>query len=107
VVRGHVLVCPIREIDRYADLNKTELDEMWNFARSFSKILKSYYDAKWIAFAIQDGINAGQSVKHVHLHILPKYSKDFDSKIDLVERLPRNEFDMYEEAELYRRMLQI
>ena len=46
-------------------------------------------DASAAAFnvAVQDGRNAGQSVPHVHVHILPRTRGDFDRNDDVYDEL--------------------
>ena len=47
--------------------------------------------------AVQDGRAAGQSVPHVHVHILPRLAGDFENNDDIYQELedwaPRNEDD--------------
>lgn len=38
---------------------------------------------------LQDGAAAGQSVPHVHVHILPRKNKDFKRNDDIYEELER------------------
>ena len=39
--------------------------------------------------AVQDGKEAGQSVSHVHVHILPRIANDFVNNDDVYEELDR------------------
>ncbi|KAI8375109.1 hypothetical protein EDC96DRAFT_437287, partial [Choanephora cucurbitarum] len=51
---------------------------------------------------IQDGKEAGQTVPHVHLHIIPKRFSEWDSVED---RAPRTLGDMKAEAEHLKSLL--
>ena len=33
-----------------------------------------------MTFTIQDGVESGQTVKHVHIHVVPRTAHDFDPK---------------------------
>ena len=101
------MICPIRPIERYNNLSLEETQEMWQVARRFGKILKEYYNALGIIYGIQDGIHSGQSVHHVHLHLIPEYSFKIDIKVDFEQRKPRSDEEMEAEASLYKTLLQL
>lgn len=79
-----------------------------------SKMLKSHYNTSSLTLVIQDGVHAGQSVPHVHIHLLPRREGDFQNNDDIygeVERVDsrksevRSLEDMESEAEVYRNLL--
>lgn len=41
---------------------------------------------------LQDGADAGQSIPHVHIHILPRRSGDFKRNDDIYEVLDRSDY---------------
>lgn len=98
------MLCPVRYHKKFSDLSETEAIEMWISAKKIGENLKSLYGVEAVQYTIQDGIDAGQTVDHVHIHIIPipkrKYSKDED--IDAPERVARSQEEMAKEAELYR-----
>ncbi|CAL5427029.1 unnamed protein product [Camellia sinensis] len=123
VVPGHVLVCPRREVKRFVDLTAEETVDMWLTAQKVGSRLENYHKASSLTLTIQDGPQAGQTVPHVHIHILPRKSGDFEKsddaydaidekekelkqKLDLdKERKDRTLEEMSEEADEYRRLL--
>eukprot|EP00826_Nyctotherus_ovalis_P045623 TRINITY_DN5068_c0_g2_i2.p1 TRINITY_DN5068_c0_g2~~TRINITY_DN5068_c0_g2_i2.p1 ORF type:complete len:100 (-),score=16.67 TRINITY_DN5068_c0_g2_i2:198-497(-) len=52
--QGHVLVCPVRKVQRYNDLLDEEALEIWHMGRHLGKVLRSHYNAKGIVYAVQD-----------------------------------------------------
>ncbi|OAY58887.2 hypothetical protein MANES_02G210080v8 [Manihot esculenta] len=120
VVPAHVLVCPKREVKRFADLTVDETSDLWFMAQKIGSRLEGYHQATSLTFTIQDGPQAGQTVPHVHIHILPRKSGDFENndeiydaidvkekelkqKLDLdKERKDRSIEEMAQEAEAYR-----
>lgn len=44
------------------------------------KTLRRVYKATAFNVAVQDGKDAGQTVPHVHVHVIPRQAKDMDSK---------------------------
>ncbi|OEU07744.1 HIT-like protein [Fragilariopsis cylindrus CCMP1102] len=75
IVPGHVLVTTQRIVPLVEDLTEEEYLDMWLLVRRVQTILKVAYP-KTTAFniAVQDGKDAGQSIAHVHVHILPRSS---------------------------------
>ncbi|XP_042195441.1 bis(5'-adenosyl)-triphosphatase isoform X2 [Callorhinchus milii] len=78
VVRGHVLVCPKRGVERFQDLRPEEVADLFLASQKVAKIVEEHFQATSLTIAIQDGPEAGQTVKHVHVHILPRRTGDFE-----------------------------
>ena len=59
-----------------SDLSVDEYTDLWQTVRVVQDILRQHYTTAATAFnvAVQDGKAAGQSVPHVHVHILPRCS---------------------------------
>lgn len=118
-----MLVCPKREVQRFADLTPDETCDLWLAAQRVGRQLESYHEASSLTFAIQDGPQAGQTVPHVHIHILPRKGGDFEKNDEIYdaidekekemkqhldldkERKDRNLEEMAEEADRYRKLL--
>ncbi len=78
IVPGHVLVVSRRRVDRFSLLHPLEVADLWNTAQVVGKVIEKQYTADSLTFAIQDGRAAGQTVPHVHIHILPRIFEDFE-----------------------------
>ncbi|XP_064632288.1 nitrilase and fragile histidine triad fusion protein NitFhit-like [Lineus longissimus] len=77
VVPGHVLVSPIRVVEKFADLTPSEVSDLFNCVKRVTKVIEEVHGATSSSVAIQDGPDAGQTVAHVHVHILPRKAGDF------------------------------
>lgn len=77
---------------------------MWISAKKIGENLKNIYGIESIQYTIQDGIDAGQTVDHVHIHIIPIPKRRYNTNedIDAPERVARSIEEMSKEAELYR-----
>ena len=86
IVPGHLLICPIRCIAKYEDLNPEELNSINELISKLKFSLSNIFKTDGFNFAWNEGKVAGQSVPHFHLHMVPR--KDGDSGIYKYE--PRN-----------------
>jgi len=64
VVEGHVLVIPNRHVERFEELTPEELEEMGTLVKQF------HGDGDYLLVQ-KNGKKAGQSVPHVHIHVIP------------------------------------
>ncbi|XP_010922832.1 bifunctional bis(5'-adenosyl)-triphosphatase/adenylylsulfatase FHIT [Elaeis guineensis] len=97
---GHVLVCPRREVKRFVDLSAEETSDLWLTAKEVGGRLECYHGASSLTFAIQDGPQAGQTVPHVHIHILPRKRGDFEQNDEIYEAIDEKEKDLKEKLDL-------
>ncbi|KAI0651660.1 diadenosine hydrolase [Trametes meyenii] len=72
IVPGHVLVIPTRVVPRLADLKNDELAALMTSVQHVAKVIERVYGADGLTIACQDGKAAGQTVPHVHFHLLPR-----------------------------------
>ena len=87
IVPGHVLVVPLRIVARMEDLTEQEYHDMWESVRVVQNMLGKCYEAAGFNVAVQDGSAAGQSVPHVHVHVLPRVEGDFERNDDVYDEL--------------------
>jgi len=69
---GHVLVIPRRSVPTMAELDDDEHADLWATVRQVQAIVEACHGASASKLGVQDGKAAGQSVPHVHVHILPQ-----------------------------------
>ena len=87
VVRGHVLVCPRRVVAKFTDLTSDEISDLWRSVARVQRQIERMHDTTSSTLAIQDGPLAGQSVPHVHVHVLPRREGDFERNDDVYDAL--------------------
>ncbi|CAK4031331.1 related to diadenosine polyphosphate hydrolase and related s of the histidine triad (HIT) family [Lecanosticta acicola] len=73
---GHILVSPLRSKPHLSDLTKDEISDLFLTVTRIQKTLKRVYKADAFNVAVQDGEAAGQSVPHVHCHVIPRTKGD-------------------------------
>ncbi|KAG8964452.1 hypothetical protein FRC03_001768 [Tulasnella sp. 419] len=84
IVPGHVLVIPNRVVPRLSDLTHDEISDLFNSVAKIGVVVEKAYTADSLTIAVQDGPAAGQSVAHVHVHVLPRRFTDFGGQNDSV-----------------------
>ncbi|EKV12343.1 hypothetical protein PDIG_44710 [Penicillium digitatum PHI26] len=78
ILPGHVLVSPLRVVPRVTDLTPAETSDFFLTVQRVGRMIERVYGATSLNIAIQDGVHAGQSVPHVHAHIIPRKAGDLD-----------------------------
>lgn len=77
---GHVLVCPQRVVPRFSELRADEVTDLFMTVQRVARMLERTFKADAHNIAIQDGVAAGQSVPHVHVHVIPRQKGDMDKR---------------------------
>ena len=77
ITTGHVLVIPNERAASLSELPITTGAEIFKVGQSVAAaIRKSNLQCEGINLFLADGVAAGQTVFHVHLHIFPRYKND-------------------------------
>ena len=73
---GHTLVIPNRHIGSFFDLSTEENDALFQLIREQKRVLDAEFAPHAYNIGINDGPAAGQTVAHVHVHLIPRYRGD-------------------------------
>lgn len=73
-------MCSRRGIPRVSDLTPAETSDLFLTTRRVGRMVERVYGGTSLNIAIQDGADAGQSVAHVHTHVIPRRNKDLDHR---------------------------
>ncbi|XP_078207510.1 bis(5'-adenosyl)-triphosphatase isoform X14 [Callithrix jacchus] len=65
VVPGHVLVCPLRPVERFCDLRPDEVADLFQATQRVGTVIEKHFHGTSLTFSMQDGPEAGQTVKMV------------------------------------------
>eukprot|EP00112_Aurelia_sp_Birch-Aquarium-sp1_P017687 Seg4127.5 transcript_id=Seg4127.5/GoldUCD/mRNA.D3Y31 product="Bis 5'-adenosyl-triphosphatase" protein_id=Seg4127.5/GoldUCD/D3Y31 len=103
VVPGHVLVSSIREAARFSDLSQEEVADLFISTQMVSNVVKKEFSASSLSIAIQDGPEAGQTVPHVHVHILPRHKGDFGNNDDIYKKLEEHDKELETVADSFQK----
>ena len=73
---GHTLVIPKRHVPDYFELTAEEQNELWQLVKRCKMILQDRFHPDGFNIGINVGEMAGQSIFHVHIHLIPRYKGD-------------------------------
>ena len=73
---GHLLLIPHRHVASYFDLTTAEKQALWQLLDEAKILLDREHGPGGYNVGINCGPVAGQSVPHVHLHLMPRYVGD-------------------------------
>lgn len=76
---GHFLVIPYRHFASYFDINDDEREELWNMVAEGRKMVEENYQPDGYNIGINVGQWAGQSIPHLHIHVIPRYKGDVEN----------------------------
>ncbi|KAJ3494963.1 hypothetical protein NLJ89_g10703 [Agrocybe chaxingu] len=94
IAPGHVLVVPKRVVPRLTDLDDNELTCLMSSVKRVGSVVEKAYGGDALTIACQDGKAAGQTVPHVHFHIIPRKlqgDRFGDNNDEIYPELERNE----------------
>lgn len=76
VTRGHTLVIPLRHVDSFFDTSAEERAAMFELLDAAKQLLQAEYTPAGFNIGINDGAAAGQTIRHLHMHLIPRYAGD-------------------------------
>lgn len=75
---GHTLIMPKRHVSSYFDLTDNEVLALMELLRRAKQTLDAELNPDDYNIGINDGPLAGQTVPHVHIHVMPRFKGDVD-----------------------------
>jgi Diadenosine tetraphosphate (Ap4A) hydrolase and other HIT family hydrolases len=76
---GHILVIPFRHYEDYFESSSTELDAFREMVLQCKCFLDATHHPDGYNVGVNIGPAAGQSVFHVHIHVIPRYEGDMEN----------------------------
>lgn len=75
----------------FEDLTQEEVSDLFQAAQKVEKAVKSAYNGDSSTISVQNGREAGQTVPHVHVHIIPRRKNDFENNDDIYSELEKHD----------------
>jgi diadenosine tetraphosphate (Ap4A) HIT family hydrolase len=73
---GHTLIVPRRHVASFFELSTNERLAMLGLLDQAKVTLDTKYSPSGFNIGVNDGTAAGQTVMHVHIHLIPRYKGD-------------------------------
>jgi diadenosine tetraphosphate (Ap4A) HIT family hydrolase len=73
---GHMLIVSRRHVERLADLTDEELTALWRLVPHVREWIERSHRPDGYNIGLNDGPAAGQTVPHLHLHVIPRFRGD-------------------------------
>ena len=73
---GHSLVIPKKHAENIFDIDENTLNEAINVVKNLAENMNEKLKPAGINIIQNNGKGAGQLVKHIHFHVIPRYPND-------------------------------
>lgn len=93
VTDGHTLIIPKTHSDNFLETEEEVLAHMFKVAKKVGNQLVSKLGAKGMNILSNANEVAGQTVKHFHVHLIPRYEEDEGIKITFEDRSSKVDLD--------------
>ena len=71
-------IIPKRHVDRFIDLDDDELLSLCPIIGEARNLICEEYQPDGYNYGINEGEAAGQTIFHLHIHLIPRYKGDID-----------------------------
>lgn len=76
ISKGHSLVIPKRHVDSFFDITVEEKEALFVVLDVMKNNLDNEFTPDAYNIGINDGTEAGQTIPHLHIHLIPRYKGD-------------------------------
>ena len=73
---GHTLIIPRRHTGSFFDLTDDERNDLMQLLEKAKPVIDAELNPDGYNIGINDGHAAGQTVSHLHIHLIPRYAGD-------------------------------
>ena len=76
VTKGHMLFIPKRHVANFFDITKEEREAIFDLVEEGKKMLDEKYNPDGYNVGVNVNKSGGQTVFHVHVHLMPRFNGD-------------------------------
>jgi diadenosine tetraphosphate (Ap4A) HIT family hydrolase len=76
VSTGHTLIISRRHVGSFFELSREERAGMLDLLDQAKAELQASHNPQGYNIGVNDGLAAGQTVPHLHIHLIPRYAGD-------------------------------
>lgn len=78
VQRGHLLIIPKEHVETYFDANNLHINAIHELIKQGKEMLDQEYSPDGYNIGVNVGYYGGQTVHHLHFHLIPRYKGDIE-----------------------------
>lgn len=91
ILPGHALIIPARHVTSFDALSLAELENIMVFTRKVNHIIEKLFPSDGLNWTLQDGAAAGQTIDHLHVHVIPRVQGDLPDPGDWYPKLQESQ----------------
>lgn len=89
VNEGHALIIPKRHFSNYFDATKEEITAIYDLSHEVKKIIDDKYSPDGYNVGVNVNYEGGQTIMHLHMHLIPRYKGDIEDPRGGIRRIKR------------------
>ncbi len=94
VTKGHTLIIPKRHVEFISELSFLEMEHIFLLAKHRMEWIQSEMkDITGWNFGVNQGESAGQTISHLHFHLIPRRKNDTENPIGGIRKVIPNKGD--------------
>ena len=81
VSQGHSLIIPRRHVADYSDLTANEILAIHQILAEVRPLIQERFSPDGFNIGVNIGFTGGQTIMHVHVHLIPRYKGDVSDPV--------------------------
>ena len=94
--KGHTLVITKKHYESFMDVDKKTLEHLIGVVQDLAKHIEAKTDCKGLNILTNVNEVSGQSVKHLHFHIIPRYDEHDHLNVGFIQHEVTDLEEVYE-----------
>jgi len=74
ITKGHTLIIPKHHVGSFFDITQAQRQDLFTLVDLAKADLQTQYQPQGYNIGINDGEAAGQTIPHLHIHLIPRYT---------------------------------
>jgi diadenosine tetraphosphate (Ap4A) HIT family hydrolase len=79
VNEGHTLIVPKRHFQNLFEASEDEIKAIYSLMHEVKEMLDIQYEPDGYNVGVNVGYHAGQTIMHLHIHLIPRYRGDVEN----------------------------
>ena len=91
LTEGHTLIVPKKHVENIIDLPEDEVAPVFSAVKKVTELLEKKLAPKGFTIGINHGRISGQTIDHLHIHVVPRFEGDGGGSLHSVVKYPPKE----------------